>query len=211
MRPAAQVDPAALAVHRQLFAGRQFADPFGLEAFAGLLGNASAASSRSQTSRTISSFAVDDLVHARLDRLEVRRREGLLAVKIVVEAVFRRRAEGDLRTGIKLLHRLGQDMGGVVPDQLQRRVVLERDDFDRRIRLDRAGEIAQFAVDPDRQRRFRQARTDRGRDIRARHRRRILPDAAVGQGDRDRPVRRISVGRISIWRRRPVCRVHRDV
>ena len=210
MRAAAQVDPAALAVHRQLFAGRQFADPFGLEAFAGPPEMVRGVVAVPDLPHDLL-VPVDDLAHPRLDRREVRRREVLLPVEIVVEAVVRRRAECDLRTGIKLLHRLGQDMGGVVPDQLQRRVVFQGDDLDRRIRLDRAGEIAQFAVDPDRQRRLGEARTDRGRDIRARHRRRILPDAAVGQGDRDRPVRRISVGRISIWRRRPVRRVHRDV
>ena len=46
--------------------------------------------------------------------------KGCVAREIVIEAVLGRRAEGDLGAGIKLLHRLGHDMGAVVADHLQR-------------------------------------------------------------------------------------------
>ena len=40
--------------------------------------------------------------------------------EVVIEAVLGRRAEGDLGAGKQPLHRLGQHMGEVVPDQLER-------------------------------------------------------------------------------------------
>ena len=205
MRAAAQVDPAALAIHRQVFVRRQFADPFGLEAFAGLLEMGRGRVARPDFADNLF-VPVDDLAHLRFDRRKIVRREVFDPMEIVIETVFGRRAERDLRARIELLHRFGQHMGGVVPDQLQCIPVLDRDDLDRRVRLDRAGQIAQGAVDPDRQSRFRKARPDRGRHRRARHRRRILPDAAVGQGDIDCAVCRIAVRRCRLG-----CRFDREL
>ena len=68
--------------------------------------------------------------HLLLDRRQIlvgeraaagRRRE------VVIEAVVGRRAEGDLRARKQLLHRLGEDVGEIVPDQLERvRLVARR-------------------------------------------------------------------------------------
>ena len=95
------------------------------------------ASSRSHTSRSNLRVAGDDLAHLRLDRREVVRRERLVAGEVVVEAVLDRRADGDLGAGEQLLHRLGQHVGGVVADQLQRVGVAAGDEHHARVVVDR--------------------------------------------------------------------------
>ena len=75
--------------------------------------------------------AVDDLASScALDLGEIVGRERLVAHEVVIEAVLDRRAEGDLGAGIELLHRLGQHMGAVVAQQLQRVRVRAGDDLD---------------------------------------------------------------------------------
>ena len=112
----------------------------------------------------------DDPPHFLLDRRQILVGEGAASGRrreVVIEAVVGRRSEGDLGAGIELLHRLGEDMREVVADQLQRvLLVLRGDQRQVRIALERAVEVAQFAVDPRRQRRLGQARPDRRRDIR---------------------------------------------
>jgi hypothetical protein len=51
--------------------------------------------------------ALDDLVHALLDGLQVIGSEGLVSGEVVVEAVLDGRADGDLGARVQLLHRLG--------------------------------------------------------------------------------------------------------
>ena len=64
--------------------------------------------------------ARDDLAHLLFDRGEIFRRERLVAEEVVIEAVLDHRADRDLRARPQRLHRFGQHMGGVMPDQLQR-------------------------------------------------------------------------------------------
>ena len=72
--------------------------------------------------------------------------EGLVAEEVVVEAVLDHRADGHLRAGEQLLHRLGQHMGAVVADEFERLRIVARDDAQRRIGDDRIGEIDKRAV-----------------------------------------------------------------
>ena len=111
----------------------------------------------------------DDAPHFLLDRRQIlfgeraaagRRRE------IIIETVVGRRAEGDLRPGKQVLHRLGEQMGEVVAHQLERvLLVARRDQRELGIALERPVEVAHLAVDPRRQRRLGQARPDRRGDI----------------------------------------------
>ena len=111
----------------------------------------------------------DDPPHLLLDRRQIlvgeraalrRRRE------IVIEAVVGRRAEGDLRARKQVLHRLGEDVGIIVADQLERVGLVARgDQRELGIALERPVEVAHLAVDPRRQRRLGQARPDRRRDV----------------------------------------------
>ena len=57
---------------------------------------------------------------------QVFQRERLVAEEVVIEAVLDHRADGDLRARPQRLHRLGQHVRGVVPDQFQRARVVAR-------------------------------------------------------------------------------------
>ena len=127
--------------------------------------------------------AGDDLAHLGFDLLEIVGRERLVAREVVVEAVFDGRTDGDLRAGIERLHRLGHDMRRIVADQLQHLVRLAGDDLDRRVVLDHCRDIADLAVDLDRDRGLGQPRPDRGGDVRARHRPVESTNAPVGERD----------------------------
>ena len=59
---------------------------------------------------------LDDDLHALLELLEVLRRERLRYVEVVVETIGDRRADSQLRGREQLLHGLGQDVGGRMPD-----------------------------------------------------------------------------------------------
>ena len=60
-----------------------------------------------------------DLLHPLLDGLEVIGGEGLVDVEVVVEAVLDRRADAQLGLGEQLLHGLGHDVRGGVPQDVQ--------------------------------------------------------------------------------------------
>ncbi len=96
--------------------------------------------------------ALDDLAHLGFDLRQIVGRERLFPGEVVIEAVVDHRADGDLRAGIELLHRLGHDMGRVVADELERLRVLARDDADRGVALDRRGKVVELAVELDRHR-----------------------------------------------------------
>ena len=78
-------------------------------------------------------------------------------LEVVVEAVLDRRADRHLGPRVQLLHRLGHHVGGVVADQLQGLGVAVGEDRDLGPVGQRRREVAQLAVDADRQRGLRQA------------------------------------------------------
>ena len=127
--------------------------------------------------------AADDVAHLRFDGGEVVRGERLVAGEIVVEAVLDRRADGDLGAGIQILHRLGQHVGGVVADHVQRLGVAAGDEDDGGVVLDRGGEVENLAVELHRQGGAGEAGTDRLGHRGARHRRIELAHGTVGQGN----------------------------
>ncbi len=72
--------------------------------------------------------ARDDLAHLLFDGREIFRREWLVAVEIVVEAILDHRADGHLGAGKQFLHRLGQHMGAVMADEFEGFGIVARDD-----------------------------------------------------------------------------------
>ena len=112
--------------------------------------------------------ARDDLAHALLDRREVLRGERLVAEEVVVEAVLDHRPDGDLGAGPQRLHRLGQHMGGVVADQLERARIVAVDELDPGVAVDRVGEIGERAVERHRDGALGKRRRDRFGDCRGR-------------------------------------------
>ena len=127
--------------------------------------------------------AGDDLAHPRLDPLEVLRGEGLVPVEVVVEAVLDRRADGDLGAGEKVLHRLGEHMRGVVPDQFKRFRVLAGDEADGGVAVEHGGEVGELAVHAHGDGGLGEAGADGGRHLRARDRTVEAAHGSVGQGD----------------------------
>ena len=105
---------------------------------------------------------LDVLAHLRLDALEVGVRDlhPVGEVEVVVEAVVDRRADRDLGAGVELEHGLGEHVGGVVAEQVEGLGALVGDDRDRLALVEGSAQIAQVAVDLDRQRRACQALAD---------------------------------------------------
>ena len=190
VRPAAKIHPGPLAfagpVHGDRLALGQLHHPLGLERLAG---------PREEIADLLAApdfphqrlVGGDDPPHLRFDCRQILLGEGAAAGRrreVVIETVVRRRAEGDLRAGEQVLHRLGQQMREVVADQLKRVLLVARsDEGEIGIAFQRPVEVANLAVDARRQRRLGQARPDRRGDIgRGRALRHFL-HGAVGKAD----------------------------
>ena len=126
----------------------------------------------------------DDLGHARLDALQILGMERLIARKVVVESVLDRRADGHLSAGIQILHRLGHDVGAVVAQNRQGRLIFGADEAHRGAIGQRPREVPALTVDQHGDRGSRQAGADRGRELVPGHAARERPPAAVRQRDR---------------------------
>ncbi len=184
VRAAAEVDERALAVERDRLVFRQVADDLGLVGLAQAFEELDRGVARPDLAddRLV---AGDDLAHPRLDLGEVVGGERRFAGEVVIEAVFDRRADGDLGVGIKFLHRLGHHVRRVMAQQIDTVRVLRGDDGDLGIRVQSSGEIPQRAVHPHRERSLGQTRADRAGDIQTRHRAVVGPDRTVRERNRD--------------------------
>src|SRR5207248_11603160 len=141
--------------------------------------------------------------HPLLDPLEVCVAEGgpVGELEVVVEAVVDGRTDRDLHARIQLHHRLCEYVGGVVTDQVERLLPASIGED-----LELAGvavavgerprEVAQLAVDLDRERRLRKSWADRRRRVSARRALRERQRLAVGK----LVVQRAADGRPSRWR-----------
>jgi len=140
----------------------------------------------------------DVLAHARLDALQVGVGHGgaVGKLEVVVEALLDRRPDGDLHPRIELHHRGGQDVGGVVADQLHRLRAAVGDHLQAGAVGQRSRQVAQLAVHRYRQRRPRQPGADRRRGVGSRRALGQLQAGGVGQGDVHR--RRMLAGRAPV-------------
>ena len=183
MRAAAKISPGALLVDADDFGFRQILDQFGLVAFT-LVGE--------EANRILAIpffthkgiIARDDVAHLGLNRSEILGLEGIVAREIVIEAVFNRRADCDLRARVKRLHGFRQHMGAIMADDLKRFWVAPRDEAQFGVLGDAGRKIPQLAIHFHGQRRLGEARANGGRDSRARHRAVKLADGTIGQGNR---------------------------
>ncbi len=180
VRPAAQVGPFALFVDGDRLALGQVADQFGLIGFAERLevGDGLVAVPDLTLQR---GAPVDDLGHLLLDLREVVGRERLVAGEVVVEAVLDGRADRHLSAGEEFLHRLGQHVGGVVTDGLQRLGIVAHQQAEVAVPVDDAVQVALLAVPDDQGRLLGQRGRDGGGHVAARRAGRILTHGAVGE------------------------------
>ena len=182
VRTAAEVDPVALAVEGDGLVARDALDDLRLVLLAPLAEEPDRLVAAPHLARD-GLVAVDDLAHAILHALQVLGREGLIAGEVVVEPVLDGRPDGDLRLRPELLDRLGEDVGRVVAQQLERLLGIPGHDGDGRVGVDGRGEIAHRTVDPDCERRPGESLADARGDVGPGHRSVEAPGRAVGQRD----------------------------
>ena len=123
VRPAAQIEPAVLVVERDRLPLGDVVEQLDLVVLAlrlepapGVLAAHDLAAKRL--------VRRDDLGHAGLDPLQILGMERLVTREVVVEPVLDRRADGHLGARVQILDRLGHDVGAVVAQDRQRRLVL---------------------------------------------------------------------------------------
>ena len=182
VRAAAEIDPLALAVQRDGLVARNALDDLRLVLLAPVAEEPDRLVAVPHLARD-RLVAIDDLAHALLHALQILGGEGLLAREVVVEPVLDGGSDGDLGLRPELLDRLGEDVGRVVAQQLQRLPGIPGHDRDRRVGLDGGGEVAHRAVDLDRERRPGESLADARGDVGPRHRSVEVPGGAVGQCD----------------------------
>ncbi len=184
VRAAAEVEPVTLLVNLERLVGRNGVDQLDLEIlalvaedFLGLLARPDFLGE--------GFVARNDLLHLFFDDGQVFQRERLVAEEVVIEPVLDHRADGDLRARPQRLHRFGEHMRGVVPDQFQGARVLARDEFDLGVALDRVAQIGEPAVE----RHGDGALGQRGRNALGHVQPccawGVVPTRAVGKGQRD--------------------------
>ena len=129
MRAAAEIEPVALVIDLDRLVAGNGVDQFDLEGLALVAEHLLCLLARPDFlgERFV---ARDDLAHLLFDRGEIFRRERLVAEEVVIEAVLDHRADGDLRARPQRLHRFGQHMRRVMPDQFQRARIVAVDQFD---------------------------------------------------------------------------------
>jgi len=188
VRSAAEVDPRVLAVagavHRDGLAVRQLHHPLCLERLALLHEEIADLLARPHLAgqRFVGG---DDAPYLLLDRGQLFFGEGAVFCgrrEIVIEAVVRRRPEGNLGSREEVLHCLREHMRIIVPHELERVGFVARSDQRQGgIPFERPHDIAHLAIDPRGERGFGEARTDRRGHIRRGRSLGHLPHRAVGK------------------------------
>ena len=184
VRAAAEIEPVALLVDLELLVFRDGVDQLDLESLALVAKHLLRLVARPHFLGE-GFVAGDDLAHLLFDRVEILRRERLVAEEIVIEAVLDHRPDGDLRAGPQRLHRFGEHVRGVVADEFQRARIVAVEELDLGIVLDRIGEIGELAVERHRHGALGERRRNALGDIEAGGVLRVFPTRAVGKGHGD--------------------------
>eukprot|EP00982_Pelagococcus_subviridis_P006238 30017-Pelagococcus_subviridis.AAC.27 len=138
---------------------------------------------------------LDDSLHALLDLRPLVVRKRLIAeVAVVVKPLLDRRTDRQVRAVLEL-ERFAQDVRARVPVQLFALGVVEREQLERAVALERSSHVPVLPVHVREDRRLRELLVDAHRDVPRRrdvlHR---VADRAVGHRDLDRLVRRLRGG-----------------
>jgi hypothetical protein len=156
VRTQAQIRPGAVAVDAHGVAGRDLAlllpdgcDDLALERLVGEALERLIALDLFTDERLVGRH---DLGHARFDRLQVLGPERPWQLEVVVEAVLHRRSDAERGVREQVEHRLGQHVGGGVPEHVQALVVAGQDRLHIGVRGRDERQIHGGAVDPRRDR-----------------------------------------------------------
>ena len=90
---------------------------------------------------------LDDFLHLSLDLLQILVGEGLLDVKIIIEAAFNRGADGAFGVGVQSLDSLRQNVGRGMPERVLAFLVVEGEKLYLAVLTDRGAQVADNAVD----------------------------------------------------------------
>ena len=156
VRTTAQVDEVALAVQGKWPVRRDRLDYLGFVFFADSAEEGGSFISIPNLT-TDGLIAVDDFLHACFDYLQVFFGECFLAREVVVKAILDGRPNRYLRLRPQLLNGLGQNVCGVVTQQLDAVVRVTGDDFHGHVGLDVATQIPEFAIDANSHSGFRES------------------------------------------------------
>ena len=145
VRPAAEIEPFALAIDRErLVAGDAF-DDLDLVLLAELVEGLDRLVA-AQLFAAHRQIAFDDLGHLLFDAAKIFVGERAVGAEVVEEAVLDDRSDGDLRAGEELLHRHGHEMSGRVADGVEAGLAFRRDDLDLRVVRNRGVDVDDLAV-----------------------------------------------------------------
>ena len=184
VRAAAQIEPVALVIDLDRLVAGNGVDQFDLEGLALVAEHLFCLLAVPDVFRK-GFVARNDLAHLLLDRGKIFRRERLVAEEVVVKTVLDHRADGDLGARPQRLHRFGQHVRRVMPDQLQRAGVVAGDEFDFGVLLDRVAEVGDHAIQRHRHRALGQRRRDALGNVEAGHALGEFARRAIGEGDGD--------------------------
>ena len=143
---AAEVDEIALLIERDVLPMRDIGDDLRLVGLAHVAEEPDGLVARHH--RTLHLEVLSrNLLHLCLDLLQILGGKRTLVGEVVVETVLDHRTDGHLRRGKQALHRLCQQMGGGVADDIDALLVLAGHDGQLGIAFDQIGGIDQLAVD----------------------------------------------------------------
>ncbi len=185
MRSAAEIEPVALIVNFDGLVAGNGIDQFDLEGFALVAEHLLGLLAVPHILRE--GFVLcDDLAHLLLDGDEVFRRERLVAEEIVIESAVDNGTDRYLRSRPQRLHRFGQHMRGVVPDQFQRAGIVATDKFDACVLHNGIREVHDLSVQRHRDRALGERRRDALGDVEACGAFWKFAARAIGKSDGDR-------------------------
>ncbi len=183
VRAAAQIDPVALPVQRDLLARRDdVVDDLRLVDLALVLEESDRVVLRHDAALDRQRLG-DDLVHLGLDLREVVGRERRLAREVVVETVVDDGTDRDLRVGEQPLRRLREQVRSRMTQDVERLGALLGDDRQLRVVFDAETRVDELAVDLAGERGLREAGADRRGDVL--HRDSVIELALAAVGERD--------------------------
>jgi len=182
VRASAEIDERAVRVHRDDLVRPQIVDPLELERviLEALLG---LGPRDFLTDERI--IRLHNLPHPLFNRLQILRPERALHLEVVVEAVLDRRSKTDLGLRVELAHRRGQDMGGGVPQHVERLRIVVRENRDLGPIRQRARQVPDLAVHPRGDGGLGEPRPNRLREVGAGGARGETLLAPVGERDTD--------------------------
>ena len=190
VRAAAEIDKGPVRVGGDHLVGTKVADPLELE---WILGEASLRFGAIDLLAEKRILLRDHLAHFLLERGQVLRRERLLDLEVVVEAVLDRGTESDVRFRPQAPDGRGQDVGAGVPEDRQRLGIPLRQNAEGIAAPKRRHQVLHRLADLHGDGIAQQARPDRGHHVPSECTRRHLALGSVRQREGDRFVRRIRV------------------